>query len=105
MLERCLDHQIAKNSGAWKAEVKKLQSAKKRLGKGGTRDERRALVGEIRQLRDEIARMQEQVIQELLVDAQVICCTNVGAADRVFRRYLPKRIFDLVVIDECGQAL
>ena len=43
--------------------------------------------------------MQELVIQELLDDAEVICCTNVGAADRVFRMYLPKRIFDLVVID------
>ena len=35
----------------------------------------------------------------------VVCCTNVGAYDRIFRKYLPKRIFDLVVIDECGQSL
>lgn len=49
--------------------------------------------------------MQEQVIKEILSDTDVICCTNVGAADRVFRRYLPKRVFDLVVIDECGQSL
>lgn len=49
--------------------------------------------------------MQEQVIEELLSDAKVLCCTNVGAADRVFKRYLSKRVFDLVVIDECGQAL
>lgn len=38
-------------------------------------------------------------------DANVICCTNVGAADKVFKRYLSKRKFDLVVIDECGQGL
>lgn len=49
--------------------------------------------------------MQEQIIQEILTDTDVICCTNVGAADRIFRRYLPKRVFDLVVIDECGQSL
>ena len=35
----------------------------------------------------------------------MLCCTNVGAADRVFNRYLSKQTFDLVVIDECGQAL
>jgi ATP-dependent RNA/DNA helicase IGHMBP2 len=40
-----------------------------------------------------------------LDDVDVICCTNVGAYDRIFRKYLPKRIFDLVVIDECGQSL
>ena len=38
-------------------------------------------------------------------DADVICSTNVGAADRIFKKYLSKRKFDLVVIDECGQAL
>jgi superfamily I DNA and/or RNA helicase len=32
-------------------------------------------------------------------DVDVICCTNVGADDRVFRRYIPKRIFDLVIVD------
>jgi superfamily I DNA and/or RNA helicase len=43
--------------------------------------------------------MQQQVITEILQDAQVICCTNVGAADKVFKRYLSKRKFDLVIID------
>lgn len=50
-------------------------------------------------------RLQEQVIEEILADSRVLCCTNVGAADRIFHRYLPKQMFDLVVIDECGQAL
>lgn len=36
---------------------------------------------------------------EVLEDADVVCCTNAGAADRVFKRYLNKRVFDLVVID------
>lgn len=105
VIERSLDFQISKNSNAWKNEIKKLQSAKKRLSKGGSREEKRAIKNEIKQLRDEIYQMQEQIIKEIVNDADVICCTNVGAADRVFRRYLPKRVFDLVVIDECGQSL
>jgi len=62
VLERCLDSQIAANSGNWKNEVKKLQSTRKRLSKGGTKQERKALYGEIKQIRDEIYRLQEQVI-------------------------------------------
>lgn len=45
------------------------------------------------------------MIAETLNDAEVICCTNVGAADKVFKKYLGKKKFDLVVIDECGQGL
>jgi ATP-dependent RNA/DNA helicase IGHMBP2 len=100
-----LDYQIAAHSSVWKGELKKLQAVKKRLTRGGTKEERKALRGEAKQLKQEISRLQEQVIEEILGDAQVLCCTNVGAADRVFRRYLPNRVFDLVVIDECGQAL
>ena len=49
--------------------------------------------------------MQQQIIEEILIDADVICCTNAGAGDKIFRKYLSKRMFDLVVIDECGQGL
>ena len=38
VLERCLDSQIAKSSGKWKGEVKKLQSTRKKLMKGGTKE-------------------------------------------------------------------
>jgi ATP-dependent RNA/DNA helicase IGHMBP2 len=41
----------------------------------------------------------------VLDDSNVICCTNTGAGDRVFKRELFKTIFDLVVIDECAQAV
>lgn len=41
----------------------------------------------------------------MLDDANVVCCTNTGASDRVFNRELAKRAFDLVVIDECAQAV
>jgi ATP-dependent RNA/DNA helicase IGHMBP2 len=104
VIENCLDYQIAQKSATWKGEVKKLQSARKRLGKA-SRDEKRGIYSEIKQLRDEIFHLQQQAIQEILDDVDVICCTNVGAYDRIFRKYLPKRVFDLVVIDECGQSL
>lgn len=45
------------------------------------------------------------MIEEILRDADVICATNAGAGDRVFKKYLNKRMFDLVIIDECGQGV
>lgn len=53
----------------------------------------------MKQIQSEIHLLQEQTIEEILNEADVICSTNVGAADRIFRKYLSKRKFDLVVID------
>ena len=33
VLERCLDYQVVKRGNSWKSEVKKLQTARKRLQK------------------------------------------------------------------------
>jgi hypothetical protein len=62
VVESCLDYLIAQKSVNWKSEVKKLQNAKKRLGKA-SKEERKGISAEIRQLRDEIFYLQEQAIQ------------------------------------------
>jgi ATP-dependent RNA/DNA helicase IGHMBP2 len=45
------------------------------------------------------------IVQETLNDAAVICCTNAGAADKCFDKDMKNTVFDLVVIDECAQAV
>ena len=56
-------------------------------------------------MKTEIRNQEEVAIKEVLHDANVICCTNVGAADKIFYRELNKTRFNLVVIDECAQAV
>ena len=45
--------------------------------------------------------MNEQIMEEILIDADVICATNTGAGDRIFNKIFAKnkRKFDLVIID------
>jgi ATP-dependent RNA/DNA helicase IGHMBP2 len=49
--------------------------------------------------------MEKQAIVETLQDSEVILCTNSGAGDKIFTKYIKSMIFDFVVIDECAQAL
>lgn len=99
VLERCLDYLVGERDGLWKGEERKLGVVGKKLKRVKGKMERKGVYGEMRAIRAEIRGLQQQVIQEILTDAEVICCTNVGAADKVFKKYLNKRKFDLVVID------
>lgn len=56
----------------------------------------------LKQLGKALKKKEKQTIKEVLSNAQVILCTNTGAADPLIRR-LDK--FDLVIIDEAGQAI
>ena len=85
-----------------------LSSYVKVLSDPGARwSDRRAAKNEVRTLRAEIRRREEAVVSELILSADVVLATNVGAASSALSRSLKKRDggFDLVVIDEAAQAL
>lgn len=62
---------------------------------------RRAAHSEARALRQEADRLEAFLAERALDGAEVVCCTLVGAADRM----LGDRRYGTVVIDEAGQAL
>lgn len=56
----------------------------------------------LKQLGKALKKKEKQTIKEVLSNAQVVLCTNTGAADPLIRRL---DNFDLVIIDEAGQAI
>ncbi|KAL4613212.1 DNA-binding protein SMUBP-2 isoform X1 [Arapaima gigas] len=74
---------------------------RKALDKG----ERSQLWAEVRELRRELRSREDTAIVQALKSAHVILATNTGASDDGPLKLLPTDHFDLVVIDECSQAL
>nr|XP_033784276.1 DNA-binding protein SMUBP-2 [Geotrypetes seraphini] len=60
---------------------------------------------EIKVLRKELKEREENAMTEILKHATVVLATNTGASDDGPLKLLPEDYFDLVVIDECSQAL
>lgn len=56
----------------------------------------------LKQLAKALKKKEKETIKEVLASAQVVLATNIGAADTQIRKLGP---FDLVVIDEAGQAI
>lgn len=56
----------------------------------------------LKQLAKTLKKKEKEIMREVLSSAQVVLATNTGAADTQIRRFGP---FDLVVIDEAGQAI
>jgi superfamily I DNA and/or RNA helicase len=56
----------------------------------------------LKQLGKDLENKEKETIREVLSDAQVVLSTNTGAADPLVRR---TGSFDLVIIDEAGQAI
>ncbi|XP_062220040.1 uncharacterized protein LOC133919615 [Phragmites australis] len=56
----------------------------------------------LKQLGRDLEKKEKETIREVLSDAQVVLSTNTGAADPLIRR---TGCFDLVIIDEAGQAI
>ncbi|KAG9336347.1 hypothetical protein JZ751_002694 [Albula glossodonta] len=74
---------------------------KKSCDKGG----RSHLKAEVKELRRELKKREENAISQILKGVDIILATNTGASDDGPLKLLPKDHFDLVVIDECAQAL
>ncbi|MGD1847199.1 MAG: AAA domain-containing protein [Salibacteraceae bacterium] len=73
---------------------------KRKFGKA-EREQRKFLLQEAKAIAQEARQMEDYLLQQVLDQGQLVCCTLVGAASR----YLRKRAFDTLVIDEAGQAL
>ncbi|PIA50442.1 hypothetical protein AQUCO_01300885v1 [Aquilegia coerulea] len=56
----------------------------------------------LKQLGKTFKKQEKETVKEVLSNAQVVLCTNTGAADPLIRRL---DTFDVVVIDEAGQAI
>ncbi|XP_057969946.1 uncharacterized protein LOC131159229 isoform X2 [Malania oleifera] len=56
----------------------------------------------LKQLGKRLKKKEKETVKEILSSAQIILATNTGAADPLIRRL---DVFDLVVIDEAGQAI
>ncbi|CAF3479561.1 unnamed protein product [Adineta steineri] len=77
-----------------------------KLRKSSTeRGEREQLKREIKNLRKDIRVYEEKASREAMKSVNVILCTLTSATDDSPLRLLPPNHFDLVVIDECSQAL
>ncbi|NXE00578.1 SMBP2 protein, partial [Chaetorhynchus papuensis] len=79
---------------AW-AKTKKAQD----------KGERSHFLGEIKTLRKELKEREEAAMAAALRQASVVLATNTGASSDGPLKLLPDTHFDLVVIDECAQAL
>nr|XP_020639747.1 DNA-binding protein SMUBP-2 [Pogona vitticeps] len=67
--------------------------------------ERGHFLNEIKILRKELKEREEMAMTEILKQANVVLATNTGASSDGPLKLLPENHFDLVVIDECTQAL
>jgi len=76
-------------------ELEQLRTTKSRDGRSARREE-------LRLLRKELRLRERAAIVEVISGAQVVLCTNTGAADKALDLV---EAFDMVVIDEAAQAL
>uniref|UniRef100_A0A671NTC0 DNA helicase n=1 Tax=Sinocyclocheilus anshuiensis TaxID=1608454 RepID=A0A671NTC0_9TELE len=84
---------------------KDMDKAFNEMKKARDKGQRSNLRLEIRELRRELRTREEIAITQILKRADVILATNTGASDDGPLKHLPNDHFDLVVIDECAQAL
>uniref|UniRef100_A0A673N0P1 DNA-binding protein SMUBP-2 n=1 Tax=Sinocyclocheilus rhinocerous TaxID=307959 RepID=A0A673N0P1_9TELE len=84
---------------------KDMDKAFNEMKKARDKGQRSNLRLEIRELRRELRTREEMAITQILKRADVILATNTGASDDGPLKHLPNDHFDLVVIDECAQAL
>ncbi|XP_060779884.1 DNA-binding protein SMUBP-2 isoform X2 [Neoarius graeffei] len=88
------------------ADVRKdMDKAFSQIKKVRDKGQRSNLRREIGELRKELKCREEMAITQILKRASVILATNTGASNDGPLKYLPSEHFDLVVIDECAQAL
>ncbi|XP_061465901.1 DNA-binding protein SMUBP-2 isoform X2 [Rhineura floridana] len=88
------------------ADIRKdIDRAFVKTRKAEDKGERSNFLNEIRTLRKELKEREETAMTEILTHANVILATNTGASSDGPLKLLPENHFDLVVIDECAQAL
>ncbi|NXD09840.1 SMBP2 protein, partial [Nothocercus nigrocapillus] len=104
--QHALDAVLARGDGARivadiRKEIDQALVPKKAQDKG----ERSHFLSEIKVLRKELKEREEAAMTSALTHASVILATNTGASSEGPLRLLPETHFDVVVLDECAQAL
>ncbi|XP_053123961.1 DNA-binding protein SMUBP-2 [Hemicordylus capensis] len=88
------------------ADIRKdIDQAFAKTKKTQDKGERSHFLNEIKTLRKELKEREEAAMTEILTQANVVLATNTGASSDGPLKLLPDNHFDLVVIDECAQAL
>ena len=82
-------------------EFRELGLKHKRTFGASERNQRRHLLKESSQLRDEAQQLEHYIVADIFAKAQVVACTLVGAANSMLKGYR----FPTVFIDEAAQAL
>ncbi|XP_006893295.1 PREDICTED: DNA-binding protein SMUBP-2 isoform X2 [Elephantulus edwardii] len=102
-----LDAVLARSDGAQiVADIRKdMDQVLMKTKKAQDRRERGHLQTEIRQLRKELKEREEAAMLQSLASAHVVLATNTGASPDGPLKLLPEGHFDVVVIDECAQAM
>ncbi|XP_055987761.1 DNA-binding protein SMUBP-2 [Sorex fumeus] len=105
--QHCLDAVLARADHARIVADIRQDIDRVLAGSRSARDarERHGLRGELRLLRRELREREEAAVLDSLRAADVVLATNTGASPDGPLKLLPEGHFDLVVIDECAQAL
>ncbi|XP_033917503.1 DNA-binding protein SMUBP-2 isoform X2 [Melopsittacus undulatus] len=103
----CLDAVLARGDAAQiVADIRKdIDQACAKTKKAQDKGERSHFLSEIKALRKELKQREEAAMAAALTHASVVLATNTGASSDGPLKLLPDNHFDLVVIDECAQAL
>uniref|UniRef100_A0A8C3V2C2 DNA-binding protein SMUBP-2 n=1 Tax=Catharus ustulatus TaxID=91951 RepID=A0A8C3V2C2_CATUS len=105
--QHCLDAVLARGDTAHiVADIRRdIDHAWAKTKKAQDKGERSHFLGEIKTLRKELKEREEAAMTAALSQASVVLATNTGASSDGPLKLLPETHFDLVVIDECAQAL
>ncbi|KAJ8019245.1 DNA-binding protein SMUBP-2 [Holothuria leucospilota] len=102
-----LDAQLAaSDAGRLLQDVRReIDETLGRASKFKQKEERRSTWNELKYLRKELKEREQQALRMILTQADVVLATNTSIADDGPAHLLPEDHFDLVVIDECAQAV
>ncbi|NXL52024.1 SMBP2 protein, partial [Podilymbus podiceps] len=105
--QHSLDAVLARGDSAQiVADIRKdIDQAFAKTKKAQDKGERSHFLSEIKALRKELKEREETAMAAALTHATVVLATNTGASSDGPLKLLPENHFDLVVIDECAQAL
>ncbi|NWX17947.1 SMBP2 protein, partial [Aegotheles bennettii] len=105
--QHSLDAVLARGDNAQiVADIRKdIDQAFAKTKKAQDKGERSHYLSEVKALRKELKEREEAAMVAALTHASVVLATNTGASSDGPLKLLPENHFDLVVIDECAQAL
>ncbi|XP_036991202.2 LOW QUALITY PROTEIN: DNA-binding protein SMUBP-2 [Artibeus jamaicensis] len=105
--QHCLDAALARGDSAQiVADIRRdIDQVLVKIRKTQDKREKSSFRNEVKLLRKELQEREEAAARHSLQSADVILATNTGASPDGPLKLLPDYSFDLVVIDECAQAL